>query len=591
MASAEAVKALLSGQTASGLSWKLRSEDEALKLAMSQHYGVSPVMASILAGRGVALDDVPQILAADIKTLLPDPSHLLDMDKAVARLVVAIEKKEPIGIFGDYDVDGATSSAALSSYLSAIGAAHHIYIPDRMKEGYGPNIAAFDDLIAKGVKLILTLDCGTLAFDPIAHAAGQYIDVMVIDHHTAEPQLPAAYAVVNPNRVDETSAHTNLCAAGVVFLLLVALNRALRKKGFFDAQHKEPNLLSYLDLIALGTVCDVMTLTGLNRAYVKQGLKVLAQRQRLGMRALADIAGMDAAPDTYHLGFLLGPRINAGGRVGQSDLGVRLLTVSAEGQAVDMARQLNTHNAERQAIEAEVLEAALMQAEAQANMPVLMVASPNWHEGVIGIVAGRLKEQFSKPAFVIALNDDGMGKGSARSVPGADIGVLMHHAEHAGFIEKGGGHAMAAGFSLRSNKIDALHQFCCEKLSDAVTAYAESRHFLVDSWLDVAGVNMELLRDIATGAPYGNGFASPKFALKSANIAYRQWLKDKHLKLRLKSDTGAMLDAITFNVADSKLADMLQKENRLHLYGEAKLNEWQGRQSVQFIIRDAMRAD
>jgi single-stranded-DNA-specific exonuclease len=573
--------------TASGLNWQLRSDDESLKLAMSQHYGLSPLLASILAGRNIALDDVPHILTPALKASLPDPSHLLDMDKAIARVVQAISAREAIGIFGDYDVDGATSSAQLILYLQALDVPYYVHIPDRAKEGYGPNIPAFDALIEQGATLIITLDCGTLAHDPIAHAKENGVDVIVIDHHISSAQLPNALAIVNPNRLDETSDQTNLCAAGVMFLVLIALNRALREVGFFTDEKTEPNLLSYLDLVALGTVCDVMKLTGLNRALVSQGLKIMAQRRRVGLNALADIAQMNARPDIYHLGFLLGPRINAGGRVGQADLGVRLLTTQDEALAEKISQTLNRHNLERQAIEQDVLIDALQQAQSQENMPVILVAGEGWHEGVIGIIAGRLKEKFSKPAMALSIDGE-FAKGSARSVSGADMGTAMQLAQQESLIIKGGGHAMAAGFTLQRNKIAALHQFCCDYFAKAVGDYAQSRCQLVDIWLDVAGINKPMLDDMAKAAPYGIGFVAPKIVLKNAQITYHKWLKEKHLKLRLKSEIGVQLDAIAFNVDGSALAQMLTSNQQLHLYGEAKTNEWQGRITPQFIIRDAM---
>ncbi|MFZ4126053.1 MAG: single-stranded-DNA-specific exonuclease RecJ, partial [Rickettsiales bacterium] len=431
-------------QTASGLPWRDRLQDERAALAIAQQHELPELVARILAGRNIALDAVPEFLNPTLRAALPDPFHLRDMDKATLRLMKAIEQKETIAIFGDYDVDGATSVSQLTDYFAALGVRSIAYIPDRMKEGYGPNVDAFDTLIGNGATLIITVDCGTLAFEPITHAAAKGVDVLVIDHHIGEARLPNAVAVVNPNRVDETSPHTNLCAAGVVFLVLVALNKTLRESGYFNDTRKELNLLPMLDRVALGTVCDVMTLTGLNRAYVTQGLKLLAQRQHIGLRALADVARFDATPAVYHLGFLLGPRINAGGRVGQSDLGIRLLMSANEAEAAALARTLDQHNKERQAIEMMVLEQALAQAESQKNMPVILLASPDWHEGVIGIVAGRLKEKFARPAMIGNITN-GKVKISARSVSGADIGAVTHRAVSLGLLTNGGGHAAAAG--------------------------------------------------------------------------------------------------------------------------------------------------
>ncbi|MBN8543829.1 MAG: single-stranded-DNA-specific exonuclease RecJ [Alphaproteobacteria bacterium] len=574
-------------QTASGLPWRDRLTDERAALAIAQQHELPELVARILAGRNIALDDVPEFLNPTLRSALPDPFHLRDMDKATLRLLKAIEQKETIAIFGDYDVDGATSVSQLTDYFAALGVRSIAYIPDRMKEGYGPNSAAFEKLIAQGASLIITVDCGTLAFDPIAHAAAKGVDVLVIDHHIGEARLPNAIAVVNPNRVDETSPHTNLCAAGVVFLVLVALNKTLREAGYFSEARKEPNLLPMLDRVALGTVCDVMTLTGLNRAYVAQGLKLLAQRNHIGLRALADVARFDATPAVYHLGFLLGPRINAGGRVGQSDLGIRLLMSANEAEAAALAHMLDQHNKERQAIETMVLEQALEQAETQKNMPVIMLASPNWHEGVIGIVAGRLKEKFARPAIIGNITN-GKVKASSRSVTGADIGAATHRAVALGLLTNGGGHAAAAGFSFAEDKRDAVHQYYSEQLSAAVTAYGESRSKLLDGWISVSGASQELHESLKQLEPYGLGFPKPKLAIRDAKIVHRSVLKDKHMKLVLADDAGkSRLNAIAFNVNDTKLGEMLASQQTLHLYGDLNENHWQGQISLQFVIDDA----
>lgn len=574
-------------QTASGLPWRERLTDDRAALAIAQQHQVPEIVARVLAGRKIALDEVPEFLNPQLRTALPDPFHLHDMDKAVTRILKAIEKSETIALFGDYDVDGATSVSQLTDYFAALGVKSIPYIPDRMSEGYGPNIGAFDTLIGKGATLIITVDCGTLAFNPIAHAAAKGIDVIVIDHHIGEAQLPQAVAVVNPNRVDELSPYTNLCAAGVVFLVLVALNKILREAGYFNDSRKEPNLLPMLDRVALGTVCDVMTLTGLNRAYVAQGLKVLAQRNHLGLRALADVSRFDASPAVYHLGYLLGPRINAGGRVGASDLGIRLLASQNEAEAAAYAFKLDEHNKERQAIETMVLEQALEQAEKQSNMPVILLASEHWHEGVIGIVAGRLKEKFGRPAIVGNIKE-GKIKASARSVTGADIGASTHRALALELLLSGGGHAAAAGFSFEVRKRDAVHEYYVQQLSEAVTAYGESRAKLLDGWVSVSGATQELYDALKQLEPYGLGFPKPKLALRAAKIVHRTLLKDKHLKLVLGDEHGkARLNAIAFNVADTKLGEMLSSTAPLHLYGELSENHWQGAASLQFIIDDA----
>jgi single-stranded-DNA-specific exonuclease len=574
---------------ASGLPWRSRLTDDRVATAIAQTHGLPEVVARVLAGRGVLPEAVPEFLAPALRGMLPDPFHLKDMDKAVARLVKAIEQRETIAIFGDYDVDGATSVSQLMDYCAALGIRTIPYIPDRMREGYGPTIAAFDTLIAQGATLIITVDCGTLAFDPIAHARSKHVDVLVFDHHLGEARLPEAHAIVNPNRVDETSPHRNLCAAGVVFLVLVALNKTLREAGYFYAARPEPDLLTLLDRVALGTVCDVMPLTGLNRAYVAQGLKLLARRGHLGLRALADVARFDTAPGVYHLGFLLGPRINAGGRVGESSLGIRLLASREEAEARDLAATLDQYNKERQAIESVVLEQALAQAETQRNMPVLLVAAEGWHAGVIGIVAGRLKEKFARPAIVGSL-EGGIVKASARSVAGADIGALTHRAVMQGLLLAGGGHAMAAGFSFEAGKREMVHGYYAQQLSAAVTAYGESRAKLYDGWVTVAGANQTLYTALTQMEPYGLGFPKPRLVLADAKILYRQTMKEKHMKLTLADTHGTTrLEAIAFNVGGTNLGELLARAECLHLYGELAENHWQGTRRLQFIIDDAAK--
>lgn len=581
-------------ETASGLPWVPRAGDGRLALAMAQQHGISELLASILAGRGVGLDEVPGFLNPTLRDQLPDPFHLLDMEKAVSRLVRAIEKGERIAVFGDYDVDGATSTALLVHFFAALGVELLTYIPDRAKEGYGPTVGAFEYLIGEGAKLIITVDCGTLAFEPIAYAAAQRTDVIVLDHHQGDAKLPEAVAVVNPNRVDETSPHGNLAAVGVTFLTLVALLKRLREAEYFTkhaGNATEPNLLALLDLVALGTVCDVMPLNGLNRAFVAQGLKVMAQRKQLGLATLADVARMDEAPTVYHLGFLLGPRINAGGRVGAAGLGVELLSIQDPDRAREIAATLDLHNQERQAIEAGVLEAAFAQAALQENMPVLLVAAEGWHQGVIGIVAGRLKEKYQRPVAVASI-ENGKAKASARSVPGADLGAAIHAAQALGLIETGGGHAMAAGFSLPAGELAALHAFLVSRLGGAVTSYQESRVLKFDAPISVAGASLETLAEITSAGPYGIGNPGPRFLLPRARVLHRQVLKEKHIKLLLADDSGTgKLDAIAFNAMGTTLGDWLMSAQTLGFLGELKRNLWQGRESVQFMIDDVARVD
>ena len=602
--------------SASGLAWQPRTDDARSVLAMAQQHGLPELLAQILVGRGVGVDAAPQFLAPTLRDALPDPFHLHDMDKAVAAVMAAMRSGAPIAIFGDYDVDGATSTALLWHYLTPLGVRLLPYIPDRAKEGYGPSIAAFDTLIDAGAGLIITVDCGTLAHAAIAHATARGVPVVVLDHHLSGPDLPAAAALVNPNRFDEASPVTHLAAVGVTFLFLVALNKTLRQHEYFHdarsadrASHepaelreglgsmpmsgaiqkrKEPNLLALLDLVALGTVCDVMPLTGLNRAFVAQGLKLLATRQQRGLAALADVAALHEPPSAYHLGFIYGPRINAGGRVGQADLGVRLLTTEDDAARAQIAQQLHLHNAERQAIEAGVLEAALAQAATQQNAPVIVVAGQGWHQGVIGIVAGRLKEKFARPAAVISI-DGATAKGSARSVAGADMGAAIHAALTQGMLTHGGGHAMAAGFSLDAARVSELHAFLITRLEAAVQRYGESRVRKLDGWITASAATPALLAEIARAAPFGLGNPSPRFGLRHARILHRQVMKEKHLRLVLGDATGGRLNAVAFNVGDTQLGAWLATLPELHLAGELTLNRWQGQETPQFIIEDAAK--
>lgn len=572
------------------LSWQLRidsSLQERQVLAMVQHLGLPEPLARVLAGRGVDVETAEQFLNPTLKALLPDPSHLLDMDAAASRIAQAIMVREGVAVFGDYDVDGATSTALLKRYFATVGHDIAVYIPDRAKEGYGPNLLAFEKLKAQGATLILTVDCGTVAREPINAIVGQGAEVIVIDHHMAEAELPGAL-VVNPNRLDQDSDYGHLAAVGVTFLLLIAVNRVLRACDFF-AKAKEPNLLQWLDMVALGTVCDVVPLTTLNRAFVSQGLKVMGQRGNAGLRALADIARLDEAPNTYHAGFLLGPRINAGGRVGAADLGTQLLSSDDPDICEPIAQQLDAYNAERQAIEAGVLDAAMQQAEKQANMPCSIVAGEGWHEGVIGIVAGRLKEAFHKPAAVIAVAN-GRGKGSARSVTGADMGAAITAARIEGLLTAGGGHSMAAGFSLDMAQFDAFSAYLNNRLSAAVDAYALERAWRFDGYLAVQGLSFELLDQVERAGPFGMGNPAPKWVLHAAVILRCERMKDKHLRLIAGDNNGkARVTCVSFNSVHTPLGDLLESSvgRTLHLAGNAKRNRFNGSESVQFIIEDA----
>jgi len=516
------------------------------------------------------------------------------MDKAVERIFSAIESDENIVIYGDYDVDGATSSAILRRFFDALNVKNKTYIPDRISEGYGLNSGALLGLKTQGADLVITVDCGVVSFEPIADAKAAGLDTVVIDHHLSTETMPEAIAVVNPNRFDEKTNLTNLCAAGVVFLLVVALNRKLRSSGFYkDRNQNEPDILNYLDLVALGTVCDVMTLTGLNRAYVQQGLKVMAKRGNVGMNALCDIAEMDKKPDVYALGFIVGPRINAGGRVGNCKLGSDLLATGCTNTAKEIAKVLNGLNKERQEIEKETLEQAFEQAErTPKDSPFLMVNNQGWHPGVIGIVAGRLKEHYNKPTAVIAVND-GLGKASARSVGNVDIGRAITNAKNQGLLLSGGGHKAAGGFTVEEGKLEKLHEFINKQITEEYSHYANDNSFKADLCLNVSSLTISLLEELQALAPYGNGNSEPRIIIENAKFVNKKIYSEKHIAYHINSgevsgNFGGGIKAICFNAIGTPLGDALLAANMktTSVLGKCKINEWNGKQSVEFFIED-----
>ena len=567
-----------------GRRWQPRLGDARAALALAQRAGLSETVARILAGRGVDADRAASFLDPKIRDAMPDPSHHKAMDKAVDRLIAALDAGEPIAIFGDYDVDGATSAALLQGHLEALGARVRHYIPDRIKEGYGPNAAALLMLAQEGVRVVVTVDCGTTAHAPLAAAAEAKLDVIVVDHHAAEASLPQAFAIVNPNRVDQTSDVGQLAAVGVAFLLLVALNRALRKRG-----REAPDLLDALDLVALGTVADVVPLTGLNRAFVSQGLKAIAARGRIGLAALADVAGLAETPQAFHLGFLLGPRVNAGGRVGEADLGVRLLTSRDPLEAADLAKRLDGHNRERQRIEAEVLAAALAQAEAEAGQGDLtLVAGEGWHPGVIGIVASRLKDRFDRPALVVAL-DGGIGKGSARSAFGWDIGAATIAARQAGLLVNGGGHANAAGLTVARDALSALRAFLETHLAGHLQHASRATVHDYDEVVPLSAAQPAFLDEIEKVGPFGMGNPEPRFVLAGVRVAKADIVGTNHVRCFLQDARGARLAAIAFRSLDSALGTLLLRGDGapIDLVGRLKRDSYRGAVRVQFHIEDA----
>ena len=574
-----------------GKRWLERSGDSRHALAISQQFQLPEIIGRFLDTRGITADQVEAFLDPKLTSSLPDPAHLLDMDAGVARLIQALQGQEKIAVFGDYDVDGATSSALLARYFKAVGADYQIYIPDRITEGYGPNILALEKLIKDGTKVVITVDCGTTAYEPLAFAKEKALDVVVVDHHVAEAGLPEAIAVINPNRMDEASEHGQLAAVGVTFLLAVALNRGLREAGYFK-DWQEPDLMQWLDIVALGTVADMVALTGVNRALVVQGLKVMLRRKNAGLSALADVALIDEAPSTYHLGFLLGPRINAGGRVGESYLGAQLLATESAEEAFEIAQKLDAYNTERRVIEDQVLQEALEKAEQQKAGSVVYVAGEGWHPGVIGIVASRLKERYGLPSCVLTI-EDGKATGSGRSITGVDLGACVIAARQAGIITDGGGHKMAAGFSLDHDRLDDFNAFLSERISKQIEEEGIVPTINIDGAVSVEGATMELVEVLQKLAPFGTGNAEPRFAFSNVRIAKSDVVGVNHVRCFLTGlDSKKQLAAIAFNCVDTELGRALLRHKGLplHIVGRLRENIWQGRSSVQLLIDDVAPA-
>ena len=575
-----------------GKRWIKRDADDRQALALAQRYGLPEVVGRVLAGRGVGLDDAEAFLNPTLRTLLPDPSTLKGMDVAAERLGSAIMEGEAIGIFGDYDVDGATSSALLKRFIAAVGGRTQVYIPDRIKEGYGPNTPALIKFKDDGISVVVTVDCGTSAFEPLEAAKDAGLEMIVVDHHEAEATLPPATAIINPNRLDDDSGQGQLAAVGVAFLLVVAVNRALRSAGWYETR-PEPDLTGWLDLVALGTVCDVVPLTGINRALVSQGLKVMGQRRNTGLKALADVAGLKEAPETYHAGFQLGPRINAGGRIGSPDLGSRLLGTDDADEAMEIAHRLDELNLERRGIEAAVQEAAVEEAEKVGDDlgPLVVCAGEGWHPGVIGIVAGRLKDRFNRPACVIAFDGD-TGTGSGRSVTGVDLGAAVIAACQAGILIKGGGHKMAAGFTVEKAKLEELKAFLSDRVATDIKEGDIRPTLYLDGAMKPKAADMNLLEILAQVGPFGAGNPEPRFVISAAQLSYAAVVGERHVRGFVTGEGGGRLAAISFNCVDSPLGQALLNSDGapLHLAGRLKVNTWQGRSSAQLHIDDAAPA-
>ena len=578
----------MSSLSISGKNWILKKYNEKDITFFKENFFLDQITSKLLSIRKIKRDDINSFLNPSIKNVLPNPSSLLDMKKATLRSAQTVEKKEKIGIFGDYDVDGAASTALLGNYFSELNLDYEIYIPDRKKDGYGPSVKSFKELLEKNVKLIFTVDCGTLSFEAIDFAKDNNIDVIVLDHHQSEVKLPKAFSIINPNRLDDKSNLQYLCAAGVTFMFLISLNRILRNDNWFEKNNmKEPNLINYLDLVSLGTVCDVVPLVGLNRAIVKQGLKVIGLKKNLGLKTLLDICKVEANPSIYHLGYLLGPRINAGGRVGKCSHGANLLLNKDPKDSFKIASELDQYNKERQILERDLLQKILNEINKFKNDPVLILCGANWHEGVIGIVASRLKDKFNKPVIIISL-DDGIGKASARSIVGFDIGSTIIAATQEKILIKGGGHKMAGGFSIKEENIEKLKSFVFKRFMGINEDLKSERPFLLDSVIAPSAVNLEFYNKIALLSPFGSGNPEPKFIIEDLKTINGKIVGEKHVKSLLVGKDGSSFKSIAFNALENDLCAYLLKKNSkiFNIAGKLSLNEWKGQSNVEFIIDD-----
>ena len=570
-----------------GKNWifnKFNNEDlEYIKL----NFNLDEIIAKLLAIKKINKKDIKNYLNPSIKNIIPNPDTMIDMSKATKRTLKAIMSNQKIGIFGDYDVDGASSTAMLGRYFSELKQNFNIYIPDRKLEGYGPNIKGFDELIKKGSELIFTVDCGTLSFEPIEYAYNKKIDVLVLDHHQSEVRLPLAHSIVNPNRLDDKSKLNYLCAAGVCFMFLISLNRELRKNNWFkDHDVVEPNLIDYLDLVSLGTVCDVVPLVELNRAIVKQGLKVLKAKKNIGLKTLFDICKVETHPTPYHLGYVIGPRINAGGRVGKCSHGANLLLNENSRKAFQLASELNDFNKERQILESHLLKEVLQNTK-NTKDPVIILFGKNWHEGIIGIIASRIKDKFNKPTIIISLNDN-VGKASARSISGFDIGSIILAAVQDNILLKGGGHKMAGGFSIEESKIEIFKNFIIKRFEKKMNNLSNINNLYLDAIISTSALNLEFFEKVDTLSPFGSGNPEPKFLLENLKVVKSFIVGEKHIKSILMSNDGLSIKTISFNSIDSDLGQFLlvNKTNSFNIAGKLSLNEWKGEKNVEFIIDD-----
>ena len=555
---------------------------------IKENFYLDEIVAKLLSIRKIKKEEINFFLNPSIKNSLPNPYSLNDMQKAIDRTISCIVSNEKVGIFGDYDVDGATSTAILGNYFRALNLPYEIYIPDRQKEGFGPNEKGFDYLIENGSKLIFTVDCGTLSYLPIEYANTKKIDVIVIDHHQSEINLPKAHSIVNPNRFDDRSELNYLCAAGVCFMFLVALNKKLRENNWFiNKSINEPDLLNFLDLVSLGTICDVVPLVDLNRAFVNQGLKVVNQKKNLGLKTLIEISEIENNLTTYHLGYVLGPRINAGGRVGKSTHGAKLLLNNDSKDSFKISSELNNYNKERQLLEKELLKDIMDKDYGLTDEPVIVLYGENWHEGIIGIIAARIKEKYNKPTFIISTKS-GLGKGSARSIYGFDIGTAVIAAVQNKILIRGGGHKMAAGFTLDTDKISEFKNFLIRKFKSININLESKKNIFYDTEISPSAINIDFYEKINVLSPFGSGNPEPKFIIKNVRPVNSKIVGEKHIKSIFEGSDSSTFKTITFNCVDNELGSYLLKKNikNFNILGKLSLNEWRGQKNVEFIIDD-----
>ena len=580
-------------KSVSGRAWKSRLDSDGIRLAaaIAQRNGLPDMVSRVLAARGVTPDTVERFWHPSLKTDLPDPSSLTDMDRAAERIAMAIEKQEQIAVFGDYDVDGATSTALLVRYLGAFGLQPYTHIPDRLTEGYGPSATVLTDFGERGASLIVCLDCGATSIEPIKAGGMAGADVLVVDHHQVGSTLPPAYAMVNPNRQDDLSGQGHLAAVGVTFLVCVAVNRVLRERNYFKNSLKPPDLRMFLDLVALGTVCDVVPLTGVNRAFVIKGLLAVGKGWNKGIRALCQVSRLFGTATAYQLGFMLGPRINAGGRIGKASLGLDLLTQENPEYIEPIAQELDQLNTERQTLEANALDQAMAMIDGAPEdwTQPFVLASPDWHPGIVGLIASRICERARLPCVAIAIRENGEGTGSARSIAGFDLGAAVRAAVDDGLLVKGGGHEMAAGLTIKPEEIPQLRDYLARTFLETAPAH-RGNDLKIDGPMTAGGATLDVIGLLEKAGPYGAGHPSPVFAFPAHRVTYAEQVGKSHVRCQLATDSGDRLSAIAFRAADRPLGQLLLSHARgtpLHFCGTLSVNSWRGENSPQLSIIDA----